>query len=158
MYFLSRYARAGLAMIKTLLFCVGVKWKISHQSSLFFPKLFHGIDRRHQLYLKTLWCDSWDIKVKVYLTVSRHYPAQPFCLVLVLAFALGNFLVARICTWHHFLGVQLYSNYTIGHYNSERVLCFILESHLVKSVSFCFYLVLSILSLRVHLNERVVAL
>jgi hypothetical protein len=26
-------------------------------------------------------------KVKVYLAVSRHYPAQAFCLVLLLAFA-----------------------------------------------------------------------
>jgi hypothetical protein len=26
-------------------------------------------------------------KVEVYLAVSRHFPAQPFCLVLVLAFA-----------------------------------------------------------------------
>ncbi len=120
-------------MITTLLFCVDVKWQISHQSS-FFPELFLGIDRRHQLYLKTLWCDSWDIQVKVYLTVSRHYPAQPFCPVLVLAFVLGNSLVACICAWHHVLGVKLYSNYTIGHQNSERVLCLILPSLLVKSV------------------------
>jgi hypothetical protein len=62
-------------------------------------------------------------KVKVYLAVSRHYLAQPFCPVLVLAFVFGNFLVARICAWHHFLGVWLYSNYTIGHQNFERVLC-----------------------------------
>ncbi len=96
-------------MIITLLFCVDVKWQLSHQSYLFL-KLFHGIDRRQQLHLKTLWCDSWDIKVKVYLAVSRHYPVQPFHLVLVLAFALGKFLVAHICTWHHFLGVWLYSN------------------------------------------------
>jgi hypothetical protein len=121
-------------MIITLLFCVDVKWQISHQSSL-SPKLFHGIDRTHQLHLKTLWCDSWDIQVKVYLAVSRHYPARPFCLVLVLAFALGNSLVAHVCAWHHFLGVWLYSNYTIGHQNSERVLCLIPPSHLVESVS-----------------------
>ncbi len=121
-------------MIITLLFCVDVKWQISHQSSL-VPKLFHGIDRRHQLHLKTLWCDSWDIQVEVYLAVSRHCPAQPFRPVLVLTFALGNFLVACICTWHHFLGVRLYSNYIIGHQNSERVLCLILPSWLVKSVS-----------------------
>ncbi len=69
------------------------------------------------------------------LAVSRHYPAQPFCPVLVLAFALGNFLVARIFVWHHFLGVWLYSNYTICHRHLERVLCLILPSHLVKSVS-----------------------
>ncbi len=94
-----------------------------------------ALDRTHQLHLKTLWCDSWDIQVKVYLMVSRHYPAQPFCLVLVLAFELGNAWVACICAWHHFLGVWLYSNYTIGHQNFERVLCLILPSHLVKSVS-----------------------
>ncbi len=67
------------------------------------------------------------------LTVSRHYPAQLFYLVLVLAFALGNFLVACICAWRHFLGVQLYSSYTIGHQNLEWVLCLILPSHLVES-------------------------
>ncbi len=73
-------------------------------------------------------------KVKVYLGVSRHYPAQPFarswCLHL-----LGNFLVACICAWCHFMGVRLYSNYTIGHQNYERVLCLIQPSHLVESVS-----------------------
>ncbi len=128
------WAQAGLVMIIALLFCVDVKWQALHQSSS-FPKHFHGIDRRHQTHLKTLWCDSWDIQVKVYLAVSRHYPAQPFCPIVVLAFVLGNFLVARICTWHHFLGVWLYSNYTIDHQNSERVLCLILPSCLVKSVS-----------------------
>ncbi len=102
----------------------------SHQSSL-FPKHFHGIGRRHQLHLKKLWYYSWDIQVKVYLAVSWHYPAQPFCSVLVLAFALGNSLVARICAWHHLLGVRLYSNYTICHQNSERVPCLIRPSHLV---------------------------
>jgi hypothetical protein len=30
-------------------------------------------------------------RVKVYLTVSRHFPAQPFCPALVLAFALQLF-------------------------------------------------------------------
>ncbi len=121
-------------MIITFFFCVDVKWQISHQSFLFL-KLFHGIDRRYQLHLKTLWCDSWDIQVSIYLAVSKHYPAQPFCPVLVLAFALGNFLDAHVCAWHHFLGVWLYSNYTIGHQNLVRVLCLILPSHLVKSVS-----------------------
>jgi hypothetical protein len=69
------------------------------------------------------------------LLVSRHYPAQLFCLLLVLAFALGNLLVACICAWHHFLGVWLCFNYTIGHQNLERVLCLILPSCLVESVS-----------------------
>ncbi len=74
-------------------------------------------------------------KVKVYLAVLRHFPAQPFawswCLHL-----LGNFLVACICTWRHFLGVRLYSNSNTGCQNFERVLCLILPSHLVESVSF----------------------
>ncbi len=121
-------------MIISLLFCVDVKWQISHQSSL-FPKLSHGIDRIHQNHLKTPCCDSWEIQVKVYLAFSRNYPAQPFHPVLVLAFALSNSLVACICAWHHFLGVQLYSNYTIGHQNLERVLCLFLPSRLVESVS-----------------------
>ncbi len=146
-----------------------MKWQISHQSSL-FPKHFHGIDRTHQLHLKTLCYDSWDIQVKVFLAVSRHYPAQPFHPVMVLAFALGNSqvkvflvvsrhypaqpfhpvmvlafalgnsLVAHICAWHHFLGVWLYSIYTIGHQNLEQVLCLFLPSHLVKSVSSAFIL------------------
>ncbi len=115
------------------LFCVDVKWQISHQPSL-FPKLFHGVDRLHQLHLKMSFCDSWDIQVKVSLAVSSHYPAQPFCPVLVLAFVLGNFLGACICAWRHFLGVGLYSNYTIGHQNLKRVLCLILPSRLVESV------------------------
>ncbi len=121
-------------MIITLLLCVDVKWQISHQPSL-FPKLFHGIDRLHQLHLKVPFCDSWDIQVKFSLAISRHYPAQPFRPVMVLAFVFGNFLVACICAWCHFLGVQLYSNYTIGHWNLERVLCLILPSHLIESVS-----------------------
>jgi hypothetical protein len=74
------------------------------------------------------------------LVVSRYYPAQPFCPVLVLTFALGNFLVAHICAWHHFLGVWLYSNYTTGHWNMERVLCLILPSSLVESASSTFIL------------------
>ncbi len=111
-------------------------WSDKYLKKFFtFLKLFHGIDRRHQCHLKTLLCDRWDIQVKVYLAVSTHYPPQPFCSVLVLAFALGNILLSHICTWHHFLGVQLYSNYTIGHWNSERVLCMIMPSHLVESVS-----------------------
>ncbi len=41
-----------------------MKWQISHQPFL-FSKLFHGINRTPQLHLKTPFCDSWDIKVKV---------------------------------------------------------------------------------------------
>ncbi len=121
-------------MIITLLFCVNVKWQISHQPSL-FSKLFHGIDRLQQLHLKTPFCDSSDIQVKVFLAVLRHYPAQPFHTVLVLAFVLGNFLVPCIWACHHLLGVWLNSNYTIDHQNLERLLCLILPSHFVESVS-----------------------
>ncbi len=56
--------------------------------------------------------------------------ARSWCLHL-----LGNVLLARICFWRHFLGIKLYSNYTIGHQNFERVLCLILPSRLVESVS-----------------------
>ncbi len=63
--------------------------------------------------------------------IILHNPfAQFWCLHL-----LGNFLGACICAWHHFLGVWLYANYTIGHQNFERVLCLILPSCLVQSVS-----------------------
>ncbi len=56
--------------------------------------------------------------------IILHNPfARSWCLHL-----LGNFLVACICAWHHFLGA-------IGHQNVERVLCLILPSRLVESVS-----------------------
>jgi hypothetical protein len=100
-------------------------------STFLFPKLFHCIDRTHHLHLKTT-VETFKSKS---LVVSRNYPSQPFCLVLVPAFVLGNLLVACICAWGHFLGVHLYSNYTIGCQNLETVLCLILPSHLVKSVS-----------------------
>ncbi len=83
--------------------------------------------------LKTPCCDSCDIQGQSLSHGFKAFPAQPFCPVLVLA--LGNFLVAYICAWRHFLGVQLYSNSNIGHQNFERVLCLILPSCLVESVS-----------------------
>ncbi len=144
-------------MIINLLFCVDVKWQISQQTSL-FPKvlLCHW-----QITPLSFWKHPVVIvetfKVKVYHKVSRHFPAQPFCPILVLAFAWQLFSSFCICTWRHFLGVQLYSSSTIGCQNFERVLCLILPSHLVKSCFFC-YIVLSILSPRVRLKERVVAL
>ncbi len=74
-------------MIITLLFCVDVKWQISQQPSL-FPKLLLC---HWQMTPLSFWKHPVVIvetfKVKVYLAVSRHFPAQPFCLVLVLAFA-----------------------------------------------------------------------
>jgi hypothetical protein len=70
-----------------LTFCVNVKWQISQQTSL-FPKLLlcHwqitplSFQKHPVVIVETF-------KVKVYLAVLRHFPAQPFCLVLMLAFA-----------------------------------------------------------------------
>ncbi len=121
-------------MIITLLFCFDVKWQISQQTSL-FPKLL-------------LWLCHWQItplsfwkhpvvivktfKVKVYLAVSRHFPALPFRPVLVLAFfawQLFSSLHLRLAPFlGKFLGVRLYSNYNIGRQNFERVLCLILPT------------------------------
>ena len=74
-------------MIITLLFCVDVKWQISQKTSL-FPKLLLCY---WQITPLSFWKHPVVIaetfKVKVYLEVSRRFPAQPFCLVLVLAFA-----------------------------------------------------------------------
>ncbi len=74
-------------MIIALLFCVDVKWQISQQTSL-FPKL---LLRHWQITPLSFWKHPVVIvetfKVKVYLAVSRHFPARPFCSVLVLAFA-----------------------------------------------------------------------
>jgi hypothetical protein len=87
-------------------------------------------------------------KVKVYLAVSRYYPAQPFCLVLVLAFAwqLFSSLLLRLASFLGSLTVPQLHN--------------MLDSAkpFGKIFFFCFYLALSILSPRVHLKERVVAL
>ncbi len=97
--------------------------------------------------LKTPCSDSWDIQ-----DIFLHNPfARSWCLHL-----LGNFLVACICAWRHFLGVWLYSNYNIGHQNFERVLYLILPT--VYWICFFCYIALSILSPRVCLKERVVAL
>ncbi len=78
-------------MIITLIFCVDVKWQISQQTSL-FPKLLLW---HWQITPLSFWKHPVVIvetfKVKVYLAVSRHYPAQTFRLVLVLAFALQLF-------------------------------------------------------------------
>ncbi len=74
-------------MIVTLLFCVDVKWQISQQLSL-FPKLLLC---HWQITPLSFWKHPVVIvetfKVNVYLVVSRYYPAQPFCPVMVLVFA-----------------------------------------------------------------------
>ncbi len=121
-------------MIITLILCVDVKWQISQQPSLFsILLLWHW-----QIIPLSFWKHPVVIvetfKVKVYLVGSSHFPAQPFCPVLVLAFAWQRFSSLH-CAWRHFLGVWLYSNYNIGHQNFERILCLILPSRLVESVS-----------------------
>ncbi len=121
-------------MITTLLFVL--MWNDKYLIKLlYFPNFFMALTEDTKFIWKHSDVIVETFKVKVYLVVLRHYPAQPFRPVLVLAFALGNFLVACICAWHHFLEVWLYSNYTIGHPNFERVLCLILPSPLVESVS-----------------------
>ncbi len=114
-------------MIITLLFCVDVKWKISQQTSL-FPKL---LPCHWQITPLSFWKYPVVIvetfKVKVYLAVSRYFPALPFTQSWC-SHLLGNYLVACICAWCHFLGVWLYSNYNICCQNFERVLCLILPT------------------------------
>jgi hypothetical protein len=77
-------------MIITLIFCVDVKWQISQQP--LFPKLLLW---HWQITPLSFWKHPVAIvetfKVKVYLVVSRQFPAQPFCPVLVLTFALQLF-------------------------------------------------------------------
>jgi hypothetical protein len=86
--------------------------------------------------LKTPYCDSWDIQGQSLshgfkaLSCTTLSPGLGACI------CLATFFVACICAWRHFLGVQLYSNSNIGRQNFERVLCLILPSHLVESVSF----------------------
>ncbi len=121
-------------MILTLIFCVDVKWQISQQPSLFLKLLL----RHWQITPLSFWKYPIVIvatfKVKVYLAVSRHFPAQPFCLVLVLAFAWQLFSSLHLCL-APFLGSSIVLQSTIGHQNFERALCLIMPSCLVKSAS-----------------------
>jgi hypothetical protein len=64
---------------------------------LYFPNFCSAIDRLHLCHLKTPCCDSETFKVKVYLTVSRHFSAQSFSPVLVLAFAWQLFSSLHLC-------------------------------------------------------------
>ncbi len=105
----------------TLIFCVDVKWQISQQPSL-FPKLLLW---HWQITPLSFWKHPVVIvetfKVKVYLTVSRHFLAQPFCPVLVLAFAwqlfsslhlrLVPFLVLLDCTPIPILVIEILKEY-----------------------------------------------
>ncbi len=100
-------------MIITLLFCVDVKWQISQQPSL-FSKLFLCDWQITPLSFENtlLWWlrHSRSNSISWFQGIFLHNPfARSWCLHL-----LGNFLVACICAWHHFLGVRLYSNYNNG--------------------------------------------
>ncbi len=122
-------------MIITLHFCVDVKCQISQQTSL-FPKLLLCHWQKIPL---SFWKHPVVIvetfKVKVYLAVSRHFPAQPFGPVLVLAFAWQPFssLYLRLAS---FLGSSIilqFHNWLLKFWKST-----LLDSanRLVESVSF----------------------
>ncbi len=121
-------------MIITLLFYVDVKWQISQKTSL-FPKflLCHW-----QITPLSFWKHPVVIvetfKVKVYLTISRHFPAQPFCPVLVLAFALQLFSSLHLCL-APFLGSLIVLQFQ--YWSSKFWKSTVLDSanRLVKSVS-----------------------
>ncbi len=121
-------------MIITLIFCIDVKWKISQQTSL-FPKLLRC---DWQITPLSFWKHPVVIvetfKVKVYLTVSRHFPAQPICPVLVLVFAwqLFSSLHLRLAP---FLGssILLQLQYWLSKFWKSTVLDS--DNRLVESVS-----------------------
>ncbi len=121
-------------MIITLIFCVDVKWQISQQPSL-FPKLLLC---HWQITPLSFWKHPVVIvetfKVKVYLPVPRHFSAQPFCPVMVLAFAWQLFSSLHLHL-APFLGSLIVLQLQYWCQNFERVLCLILPSHLVESVS-----------------------
>ncbi len=90
-------------------------------------------------------------KVKVYLAVSRHFPAQPFCLVLVLAFAwqLFSSLHLRLVP---FLGSSIVVQ--LQYWSSKFWKSTVLDSaKLFGWICFFCYIALSILSPRVHLKR-----
>ncbi len=123
-------------MIITLLFCVDVKWEISQQPSLFPKRLLCHWQTTPLSFENTL---LWWLRHSRSKSISRFqgiFLHNPFTLSWCLH-SLGNFLVPCICTWHHFLG---FWNYNIGRQNFERVLCLILPSRLVESVSFAVLL------------------
>ncbi len=95
-------------------------------------------------------------KVKVYLAVSRHFPAQPFCPVLVLAFAWQLFSSLHLCL-APFLGslIVLQLQYWSSKFWKSTVLD---SAKPFGQICFFCYIALSILSPRVRLKERVVAL
>ncbi len=101
---------------------------------LYFPNFSSVIDRTHQIIWKhpVVIVETFKSKsISQFQGIILHNPFAWFWC----SHLLGNFSVARNSTWRHFLGVQLYSNYTIGHQNFKKVMCLILPSHLVESAS-----------------------
>ncbi len=121
-------------MIITLIFCVDVKWQISQQPSL-FPKLLLC---HWQIIPLSFWKHPVVIvktfKVKVYLMVLRHFLAQPFCPVLALAFA-WQFFSSLHLRLAPFLGSSIVIQLQYWLSRFWKVLCLILPSRLVESVS-----------------------
>ncbi len=115
----------------------GLMWNNKSISNLpYFPNFCSVIYRQHLCHLKAPCCDGWDIRGQSLYCGFNAFSsttlfARSWCLHL-----LGNFLVACICAWCHFLGVRLYSIYNIGRQDFEIVLCLILHHHLVESFSF----------------------
>ncbi len=143
-------------MIKTLLFCVDVKWQISQQPSLFLKLLLCHWQITPLSFWKHPVVIVETFKVKVYFAVSRHFPAQPFCPVLVLAFAWQLFSSLHLCL-APFLGSSIVLQFQ--YWSSKFWKSTVLDS--AKSfgwICFFWYIALSILSPRVRLKERVVAL
>jgi hypothetical protein len=137
-----------------LTFCVDVKWQISQQTSL-FPKLLLC---HWQITPLSFWKHPVVIvvtfKVKVYLMVSRHFPAQPFHPVLVLAFAWQLFSSLHL-RLPPFLGSSIVLQFQ--YWSSKFWKSTVLDSaKLFGWICFFCYIALSILSPRVHLKERVV--
>ncbi len=136
--------------------CVDVKWQISQQPSLFPKLLLWHCQITPLLFWKHPIVIVETFKVKVYLVVLRHFSAQPFCLVLVLAFAwqLFNSLHLRLVP---FLGssIVLQFQYWLSKCWKSTVLD---SAKPFGRICFFWYIALSILSPRVHLKERVVAL
>ncbi len=143
-------------MIITLNFCVDVEWQISHQPFL-FPKLSFW---HWQITPLSFWKHPFvkveTFKVKVYLAVPRHFSAQPFCPVLMLAFAWQIFssLHLRLAP---FLGslIVLQLQYWLSKFWKSTVLD---SAKPFGQIWFFCYIALSISSPRVHLKKRVVAL
>ncbi len=116
---------------------------------LHFQNFCSVIDRHYLCHLKTPCCEGWYIRGQSLSRGFRAFSCTTFFAWSWCLHLLGNFLVACICAWCHFLGVWLYSNYNIGCQKFERVLSLILPSRLVKSIFF------AILHCQSYLWERV---